>query len=67
MWDVKAAVDAKQSAESAITTAEAAKPMYILWAPSHSCHMMQMSGLHLLAVPGRIGDVHVSDKKASSC
>lgn len=63
VWDTKAAVEVqqkKQSAESAPTAA--AKPVYVLWAPSHSCRLMQLSSSNLLAVPGRIGDVHVSDK-----
>ena len=68
VWDTKAAVEVrhkKQSADSAPTAAAAAKPMHVLWAPSHSCHLMQLSSSNLLAVPGRIGDVHVSDKIAS--
>lgn len=70
VWDPKAAVEeaqqgrpGEQAAESAATTiaaTAAAKPLYVLWAPSHSCQMMQISSAHLLAVPGRIGDVHVS-------
>ena len=62
VWDTKAAVEAqwsKQTAESAATMAPT-KPLYVLWAPAHSSQMMQISSAHLLAVPGRIGDVHVS-------
>ena len=63
VWDPKSAIEAqqrsKQSGESALSSAT--KPLYVLWAPSHSCHMMKMSSSHLLAVPGRIGDVHVSN------
>ena len=65
VWDLKTAVvktkQDQQSAESAPTgTAAPAKPLYVLWAPAHSCHMTQLSSINLLAVPGRIGDVHVS-------
>ena len=68
VWDTKAAAEVqqkKQSAESAPTAAAAAKPVYMLWVLSHSCHLMQLSSLNLLAVPGRIGDVHVSDTISS--
>ena len=70
VWDPKAAVEATTStttttAEAAApiqspTTAAAAKPLYVLWAPAHSSQLMQISSAHLLALPGRIGDVHVS-------
>ena len=63
VWDSKAAVEVQQKKQSAESAASAAaKPMYVLWSPSHSCHLMKLSSLNLLAVPGRIGDVHVSDE-----
>ena len=68
VWDPKAAVETTTTTTS--TTAEAAaliqapataaKPLYVLWAPAHSSQLMQISSAHLLALPGRIGDVHVS-------
>ena len=65
VWDTKAAAEVQQKKQSAESAPTAAKPMYVLWAPSHSCHLMQLSSLNLLAVPGRIGDVHVSDTISS--
>ena len=75
VWDPKAAVDHEATtsttttstvtAEAAApiqspTTAAAAKPFHVLWAPAHSSQLMQISSAHLLALPGRRGDVHVS-------
>ena len=71
VWDPKAAVEPTTSTTNTSTTAEAAapiqspttaaaKPLYVLWAPAHSSQLMQISSAHLLALPGRIGDVHVS-------
>ena len=70
VWDPKAAVEltttttTSTTAEAAApiqapTVAAAAKPLYVLWAPAHSSQLMQISSAHLLALPGRIGDVHV--------
>ena len=71
VWDPKAAVEATTSTTTTSTTAEAAapihapataaaKPLHVLWAPAHSSQLMQISSAHLLALPGRIVDVHVS-------
>lgn len=39
------------------------QPLLELWAPAHNCNTMQLSTSGLLAVPGRAGDVHVSNVK----
>ena len=49
-----------EAAASVTPTTAATKPLYVLWAPAHSAQLMQISSAHLLALPGRIGDVHVS-------
>ena len=47
------------------TTAATNKPVYVLWAPAHSAQLMQISSAHLLTLPGRIGDVHVSSSNTN--
>ena len=63
VWDPKAAVEMTTTtteAAAGMAPSAATKPLYVLWAPAHSSQLMQISSAHLLALPGRIGDVHVS-------
>ena len=61
VWDPKAAVEMTTTTpEATAPMAPTTKPLYVLWAPAHSSQLMQISSAHLLAIPGRIGDVHVS-------
>ena len=64
VWDPKAAIETTTTttseAAAPMAPTAATKPLYVLWAPAHSSQLMQISSAHLLALPGRIGDVHVS-------
>ena len=74
VWDpMAAAVDVTTTTttcEAAVpvapTMAATNKPVYVLWAPAHSAQLMQISSAHLLALLGRIGDVHVSSSNTNS-
>ena len=74
VWDpMAAAVDTittttttmGEAAVPVTPTTAVTKPLYVLWAPAHSAQLMQISSAHLLALPGRVGDVHVSSSNTN--
>ena len=60
VWKLPSPPDPSSLSAGASMPDESPELLFELWSPSHNCKDLELSSSGLLAVPGRVGDVHVS-------
>ena len=60
VWKLPSSPDPSSLSAGAGMLDESPELLFELWSPSHNCRDLELSSSGLLAVPGRVGDVHVS-------